>query len=854
MCGYEIHKAASIGGKTMSYMKMLRNLFINSGIERWELGDESAITLEKGLPLLEGLEKGTHINIEQIVSILFKETLILMTDSKGYITFVNDKCCKTLGYTHDELIGNHTRIFKTGQHPREFYQRLWKTLLKGKTWTGEMTAKRKDGTYCWNFMSIFPLFDEVQNLYGFLTLRTDLTEQKSVQKHILLQDAIYEMISDELFGCIDENDHISSINTSVKKYYGYDSHEVIGKNVFHFIKNENVLDTKNWLENLKNNPGSKETLETVIRNKNGTYSPCEFTAKNLLHDPVINAIVFVKRNITKQKDLSDKIEKMEHYDWVTGLPNGKYFAALLEKELGIARRNNTEFAIVKIGIDDFKFVNNTFGFTAGDQLLIDFSKSIQAALNRKDCDLFRASGDEFFMIMRNINEPQDIPKKLALLYQHLNMKPFVINDTEIYLSASMGVSIYPSSGENVEMLLKNAETAYYDAKSKGKNQFQIFSPTMDFNSYKQFTLRNDCKKALLRDEFVLYFQPRFDPNTDEMVSAEALIRWNHSKFGLVPPGEFIRMAEESGLIIQIGEWVIKKVCQQIKLWEHARLPIKKISINLSTLQLLQSNFVDMIASILKSRMVDSRWIEFEITESVIIKNEKQVLSTLEKLRSMGITIALDDFGTGYSSLHYLKKIPCEVVKLDKSLIREMHQDRDHYEIIASTIQLCHKLGKSVVAEGVEMTEQLTLLKALSCDEIQGYYYSKPLDGHSFRKWLTNSKWKRKEIDDTSLMNVNRRNHPRMQLNNPVLADMTIVSIGNNKLKLGSSPVSINNISSVGLCFDTALNLPVKKDIILQFKTMINKVEVSLKGYIVWCEELSTSYNRYGVTLLQKIEI
>ncbi len=836
-------------------MRILRNIFINDGIEKWDPLEQSAIVMEKGGPLIENFERKSKLNIEQILSIMFNETLILITNTKGVITYVNEKCCETLGYTSNELLGSHTRIFNAGQHSREFYQRLWKTLLKGKSWTGEMTAKRKDGSFGWYHMSIFPLFDDAKKLYGFLTLRTDITEQKSQQKHVLLQDAITEMISDELFGCIDENNNLVSINTSIKKVFGYNTSDVIGKNVIDILKEENVLDYMNWFEKLKSNPGSKETLEIIVKNKNGSYSPYEITAKNMLHDPIINAIVFVKRNITKQKDLSNRMERIEYFDWVTGLPNRKSFAEILSKELRLAMRGNKVFAIAKIGIDDFKYVNNTFGFNAGNQLLVDFSKSIMSALNRKDCELYRASGDEFFMIMRNIEDQKDIPKKLALLYQHLNRKPFEINGAEIYLSASMGVSIFPSSGDNADALLKNAETALYDAKSKGKNQYQIFSPTMDFNSYKQFTLRNDCKKAVLRDEFLLHFQPRFNPITDEMVSAEALIRWNHKKFGLVSPGEFIHMAEESGLIIPIGEWIIKKVCEQIKLWEHSSLPIKKISINLSTIQLLQPNFVDMVVMILKDKKVDSRWVEFEITESVVIKNEKQVLTTLNKLRGMGITIALDDFGTGYSSLHYLKKIPCEIIKLDKSLVDEIHQDRDHYEIIASTIQLCHKLGKSVVAEGVETTEQLSLLKALSCDEIQGYYYSKPLDGHHFRKWLTNSKWKKKDVKAGAVnFNVNRRNYARVQLNAPVLAEMTIVSIGKSQLKLGSSPVSINNISPVGLCFDSSLNLPVKRDIILQFKTIINKVEVTFKGYIVWTEELSSNYKRYGVTLLQKIEI
>lgn len=572
---------------------------------------------------LDLLDKEFLINNEEILSVIFSETLILITDIHGIIKFVNEKCCETLGYKTNELIGKHTRIFKTGLHPVHFYEKLWKTLLEGKVWKGEMATRRKDGSFSWNFMAMYPL-KKNNHLYGFLTLRTDITEQKQMQN-----------------------------------------------------------------------------------------------------------------------DLSKKIQKFEYFDSLTGLPNSKSLSERLKTEIELAKESNRPFAIVHLNLDDFKYMNNTFGNSTGNQLLIDFSARIMGVLEQNHASMFRLGGDSFLVLIKEIKEYEDIPQILTTINDHIIKKPFETKDNEVYITASMGVSVFPFSGENEEILLKNAETAMYRAKSNGKNQFLIFSPTMSAFSYKQFTLRNDSKKALLRDEYCVYYQPRFDPLSDEMVSAEALIRWNHPRWGIVSPNEFILFAEESGLIVSIGEWLIRKVCDQITKWERDGFPVKRISINLSSLQLLQPNFAEMVSSILREFNVESKWIEFEITETAIISKEQQVMETLNKLRTQGITIALDDFGTGYSSLNYLRKFPCEIIKLDKILIDEIHSDQDNYEIIASTINLCHKLKKSVVAEGVETAEQLSLLKELKIDEVQGYLYSKPIEEHQFRNFLRDNK--RKDI-------------------------------------------------------------------------------------------------------------
>jgi diguanylate cyclase (GGDEF)-like protein/PAS domain S-box-containing protein len=441
---------------------------------------------------------------------------------------------------------------------------------------------------------------------------------------------------------------------------------------------------------------------------------------------------------------TDRTEEKEYLDSLTGLPNYKHLDGCLSKEMEHAKENNALIVVAHLDFDDFKYVNSTFGRQNADQLLIDFSTRI-GEVDRKIC-LFRPGGDEFIFIINDIHGFEEVVQIIANIHANINKKPYRMNGSDVHISASMGVSIYPYSGETKEVLLKNAEIAMYRAKKYGKNQYQIFSPTMNWSSYKQFTLRNDSKKALRNNEYFIDFQPRFNPVTSQIVAAEALIRWKHPNWGTVFPGEFISMAEDSGLIVQIGEWMITRVCHLIKEWQRENAAMKKISINLSSLQLLQPKFVERVSAILEDTFVQPKWLEFEITETVIIQKEQQVLHTLRDLRSLGITIALDDFGAGYSSLHYLSKFPYEVIKIDKSLIDNIHQDPDSYEIVSAIIHLCHKLRKTVVAEGVETEEQLSLLRELKCDEIQGYLFSKPVAEQVFRGYLRETTWKKTNTD------------------------------------------------------------------------------------------------------------
>ena len=786
------------------------------------------------------------LNFNKINSVVNREARIIVADMKGFILYINEKCSSSLGYDPEELMGTHAAVLKSEVHSGMDYREIRKTLHAGDVWKGEIAAKRKDGAIMWYFTSVHPLFDDKGKPYQFLTISREITDVKELEKQALLKDEqlnlFFGILTDIFAGCMDQNGRIMYVSSAVESILGYKDTEIEGLNVFDILNPEEILHFRSMVDDLMKMPNIYQTMEVNVTTKSGEMRLCEFTFKNCLHDPILREFIFTCRQVDERK-----MENLEYIDPLTGLPNQRHLEEQLNQEIDVAKDNNLNLAIVKVGIDDFKYINSAFGHSTGDQLLKDFSTRMKSILN-ENLIVYKWSGDNLTILIKNIADYDEIHKTLDKLIELVSKEPFTIDGNDVLLTVSMGASVFPYAGENVDDLFKNAEVAMYHAKHSGKNQYQIFSSTMSLNSYKEFILRNDSKKALLRNEFDTYFQPRVHAVTNEMESAEALIRWIHPEWGLVLPDEFISMAEDSGLIIPIGEWMIRNICSKLKKWEEENLPIKKISINLSTIQLIQTNFVDMVSSVLKEFSVSSKWIEFEITESVFIENEEQVLKTLTSLKNLGITIALDDFGTGYSSLNYLRKFPCDIVKIDKSLIKDIHRDQDNFEIISSIISLCHKLHKSVVAEGVETEEQLSLLRKLNCNELQGYYFSRPVGENEYKRFLLEGMGGQKK-EAVASPKENKRQFFRVPLKVPLLTDMTIEQIENKRVNIGNTEIKIRDIGPGGLCFLSTLKLPVRNGVVFRFATEIFSKELQLMGNVVWQKEIEDHHYQYGVRFI-----
>ncbi|MFY7854582.1 MAG: putative bifunctional diguanylate cyclase/phosphodiesterase [Rubrivivax sp.] len=432
----------------------------------------------------------------------------------------------------------------------------------------------------------------------------------------------------------------------------------------------------------------------------------------------------VGRDITGQALNEQRIEQLANLDSLTGLPNRSTFLLELEHALARAERSGQPCALCLIDLDRFKVVNDTLGHTAGDELLRTVALRLRKALRSSDL-LARLGGDEFVVLLEGGDEGVGFARVTDKLLAALG-EPVVMQQRSFHVSGSIGLSVYPQDARDAAGLLQCADAAMYHAKGSGRNNAQFYTADLADRTSRQFALENELRRALVNDEFVLHYQPRIALAAGRMVSCEALVRWQHPERGLVPPAEFIPVAEESGLIVAIGRWVIQAACRQIDTWRRAGLPPSPVAVNLSARQFASDTLIDDFVDALRLYEVLPSQLEIEITESALMADPDRAQRVLQDCARLGLRIAIDDFGTGYSSLSYLKRFPAHLVKIDRSFIRGLPQDGDDVIITQAVIAMAHSLGLAVVAEGVETVEQLTLLRQLGCDEVQGYYFDRPL--------------------------------------------------------------------------------------------------------------------------------
>lgn len=428
-------------------------------------------------------------------------------------------------------------------------------------------------------------------------------------------------------------------------------------------------------------------------------------------------------NITKEKEAHLKLEYISYYDELTGLNNRKQFKNIIEKELEKHIVSESRGALIIIDIDNFKFINDSYGHKCGDILLEKFSEDLKKIFN-DDQLLCRFGGDEFLIFISSISYLNEINTTVRKIMDILK-NPYDINGHKIYSSTSIGVSVFPDDGEDFEVLLKNADAAMYIAKSNGKNQWQMFNNNISREINRIYSIQRGLRTALDNDEMFVVFQPKVRLTDDEVNGFEALLRWKSNEIGFVSPGEFIPVAENTRLIIPIGKFVLREVFAKVKYLLSEGYDNFKIAVNLSEIQLRDGNLLEYFNSLIEEFNVSPKYIEVEITESMIMKSVDKNIECLLQIKELGASIALDDFGTGYSSLNHLTKLPIDVLKIDRSFVIDMAENDKSRYIVENIIQLSHKLGMTVVAEGVEEKEQVDYLRSIECDTVQGFYYSKP---------------------------------------------------------------------------------------------------------------------------------
>jgi diguanylate cyclase (GGDEF)-like protein len=442
------------------------------------------------------------------------------------------------------------------------------------------------------------------------------------------------------------------------------------------------------------------------------------------------------RDITKRRKSEEQITKMAYFDVLTQLPNRYLLKDRLDQAIVYAAKYNKLLAVIYLDLDNFKRINDTFGHSVGDKLLQAISGRLEKhirnvdTISRPGTDLpeptiARLGGDEFTILLREIKELQDA-SRVAQRIIDLFTDPFVIENRELYVSTSIGISLYPNDGEDVDTLLKNADAAMYHAKEKGKNNFQFFTEALNVEVLERFTLENSLRKAKENNELQLYYQPQFDIHKREIIGVESLLRWMHPERGMLFPDTFIPIAQDSGLIVSIGEWVLRTACKQNKAWQIAGYKPIYVTVNISSTQFEQNDFARSVALALSESDLNPQYLEIELTESILMKPIETTSRTLKELKALGVKLAIDDFGTGYSSLGYLKRLPIDTLKIDRSFVRDIMHDPDDRAIVQAIIALARALNLKIIAEGVETDEQLTYLREQGSDGIQGFLLSYPL--------------------------------------------------------------------------------------------------------------------------------
>ena len=476
--------------------------------------------------------------------------------------------------------------------------------------------------------------------------------------------------------------------------------------------------------------------ETLNVRKDGSAFPVQLMS-DVVSTPegTVFATVTTCEDITERKKNEETIRQLAFYDALTGLPNRALFNDRLSQELAKARRHKELLAIMFADLDRFKIINDTLGHTTGDLLLKAVSERLKNIIREGDT-VSRLGGDEFIMLFPDITSPGDISRIAKKILESLT-NVFELNDTEVYVTASIGISIFPENGDNVEILVKNADAAMYYAKEQGRNNYQFYGSAINASVLEKIRMQGNLRKALAQNEFILHYQPQVNLNSGKIVGAEALIRWQHPDHGLLGPQEFIPLAEDNGLISPIGDFLIFTSCAQNKAWQEAGFPPIHMAVNISTYQFIQKGFIKKLSGLLEEIGLEPKYLEMEFTESILMQNSDLISSTLAELKSLGIRCSIDDFGTGYSSLNYLKYLPIDKIKLDRSFVTSLTTNPNDDAISKAIITMAHELNLKVTAEGVENVQQLEFLRSHMCDEAQGFLFSKPLPAKDFVQLLMN---------------------------------------------------------------------------------------------------------------------
>ncbi len=642
---------------------------------------------------------------------------------------VNDAAVRHYGYSREEFLSMTTKELQYPGSTGELLLKFSKAIPE-LTNTGSWKHRKKDG----EVIDVEIVSHEI--LFGgrqaSLALMNDVTERKHAEETLQKREEHFRSLienASDLILILNGHGTLSYLSPSAERELGYSQVELVGRNVYEFVHPEDFSSAFSAITHTIQTPGGSQPIELRIRPKNGPWRTYEAISKCITNDSGEQNIIVNARDITERKAAEQQLQHDALHDPLTNLPNRLVFMDRLGQAIRRAkRRSGYLFAVLFVDLDHFKLVNDSLGHIAGDHLLIAMARRLVKSLRPGDT-IARIGGDEFTILLEDIEDASAAVEITQRIQDEISI-PFNLEEQPVYVSSSIGIAIGPEGYDWPEEILRDADTALYQAKGLGKSCHVIFDANMRAEAIRLLQLRTDLSQALERDEFRLYYQPIVSLETSRIEGFEALVRWQHPKYGLSAPGQFIAVAEETNLINPLGMWVLGEACRQASHWQalHPKEPPLFVSVNLSVKQLAQTGIVDQIGQILDETGFDPQSLKLEITESIFMTNPESTVLILLQLKELGVKLVIDDFGTGYSSLSYLHKFPFDMLKIDRAFVSSMNTNKKNAEIVRTIVLFAHSLGMTVIAEGIETVEQLSELKALRCEQGQGYHFSKPVEG------------------------------------------------------------------------------------------------------------------------------
>jgi len=639
---------------------------------------------------------------------------------------VNESAIGHYGYSRQEFLSMTLKDLRPAEDVPALLQAAERPGSQGNTFR----HRKKDGALI--HVDIASRDFQFSDRVARLVLANDVTEKKQAEEQLRLAASALENAAEGVM-IYSEQRRIVFVNRAFTRITGYSVAEAMGQSADFLRSTEHDAGFYEGVWSQIRDTGSWQG-ELSRRRKDGAIYP-EWRSISAVRDSAGNTTHFVAvfSDISQANEAKERLQFLAHHDALTGLPNRVLFKERVQEALNRANRHGSLVGVLFIDLDRFKDINDSLGHGMGDQLLQAVTTRLKACVRATDT-VARLGGDEFTVLVEDLGQSQDAARVAEKVLAAL-ADAFALGDHQVFVSGSIGVTCYPQDGGDAETLLKNADAAMYRAKESGRDNFQFFSAEMNARALDRLVMTNNLRAALERDEFLLHYQPIFDLASGRLNAVEALVRWQHPKDGLVPPGRFIPIAEESGLIAPIGEWVLKTACAQMKAWIDAGIAPRRMAVNLSARQFKQKDLTQRIAAILQETGLAPQFLELEITESMVMADPAEAEKVLRQLHDSGIMLAIDDFGTGYSSLSYLKRFPIDFLKIDRSFVRDIPQNTDDVAIARSIIALAKGLDLRVIAEGVETQEQRTFLDMEGCEEAQGYLLGKPADAGAIERML-----------------------------------------------------------------------------------------------------------------------